>query len=80
MSEIGETGEPGEETWRDPQHLPLDDLTDAMGVYSMDGQADDATANDAGAEAAFGHGPQTPEAVEEGARPSPDGRIGPDTS
>jgi hypothetical protein len=72
--------EMGEETWRERRHIPLDDLTDAMGVYSTDGQADDVTGEDAGAEAEFGNGPQVPEGVEEGvARPSPDGRIGPDT-
>jgi hypothetical protein len=51
-------------------------ITDALGTYSADGQADDATGGDAGAEAAFGH-----EAHPRGVKPnpaSPDGpRIGP---
>lgn len=51
-------------------------IADALGTYSADGQADDATGGDAGAEAAFGH-----EAHPRGVRqtpPSPDGpRIGP---
>lgn len=66
------------DAWRDPEHLPLDDLTDAMAVYSNDGQLDDATGNDAGAELAFGSEARTrvPES-EERRRPSPEGRSGP---
>lgn len=66
------------ETWRDPEHIPLDDLTDAMAVFSNDGQLDDATGNDAGAEQAFGHeaGARGPTS-EERRRPSPEGRSGP---
>lgn len=66
------------ENWRDPEHLPLDDLTDAMAVYSSDGQLDDVTGNEAGAEEAFGDGPGARGPIpEELRRPSPEGRSGP---
>jgi hypothetical protein len=39
--------------WRDPQRLPLADLDRAMATYSADGQVDDATGGDAGAEEAY---------------------------
>lgn len=59
----------------------LDELTDAMGVYSADGQVDDATGGDAGAEDEFGHDPRPrPDPLvepEQRVRPSPDGRTGP---
>ena len=45
------------EPWRDEQELPLAELTEAMAVYSTDGQQDDVTGNDAGAEEAFGDQP-----------------------
>jgi hypothetical protein len=41
-----------------------------MATNSADGQVDDVTGNDAGAEEAFGEDPLPP-------RPSPDGRSGP---
>jgi hypothetical protein len=41
--------------WRDEERLPLGDLSRAMATPSNDGQVDDATGNDAGAEQAFGH-------------------------
>ncbi|WP_091609945.1 hypothetical protein [Micromonospora mirobrigensis] len=78
--------------WRDEQKTPLEELDRAIARSTIDGQADDATGNDAGEEAAFGHGP---EAVDRGAdprterreltdaerayRPSTTGRTGPDT-
>jgi hypothetical protein len=40
--------------WRDEDRLPLAELTEAMGTYSHDGQVDDPTGNDAGAEQEFG--------------------------
>ena len=59
----------------------LDELSDAMGVYSNDGQVDDATGGDAGAEEEFGHGrrvrPDPSIEPEQRRRPSPDGRLGP---
>ncbi|MEH0841563.1 hypothetical protein V6U81_04090 [Micromonospora sp. CPCC 205711] len=77
--------------WRDEQKTPLEELERAIARSTIDGQADDATGNDAGEEAAFGHGP---EAVDRGAapegerremtdperayRPSTTGRTGPD--
>ncbi|MEQ4301849.1 hypothetical protein ABNF97_10730 [Plantactinospora sp. B6F1] len=42
--------------WRDEDRLPLRDLEGAMGASTPDGQVDDVTGNDAGAESAFGHG------------------------
>ncbi|BCJ67773.1 hypothetical protein [Polymorphospora rubra] len=44
-----------DETWRDEQRLPLKELSEAMASWDTDGQLDDVTGNDAGAEAAFGH-------------------------
>ncbi|MFV2100732.1 hypothetical protein [Micromonospora sp. LOL_024] len=78
--------------WRDEERLPLEDLDRAVARSTIDGQADDVTGNDAGEEAAFGHGP---EAADRGGempgtgrertdpdrahRPSTTGRTGPDT-
>ena len=59
-----------EAAWRDEDKLPLDELNRAMATYSSDGQLDDVTGNDAGAEEAFGEDPLPPP-------PSPDGRSGP---
>lgn len=42
--------------WRDDERLPLRDLERAMGASTGDGQVDDMTGNDAGAESAYGHG------------------------
>lgn len=56
--------------WRDEEKLPVDELKRAMATYSADGQVDDVTGNDAGAEAAFGDEDLLP-------RPSPEGRTGP---
>jgi hypothetical protein len=44
--------------WRDERKLPLAELVQAMATYSHDGQIDDMTGADAGAEAEFGHGPR----------------------
>jgi Glycosyl transferase family 2 len=59
----------------------LEELSDAMGVYSADGQVDDVTGGDAGAEEEFGNGrrprPDPDIEPEQRRRPSPDGRIGP---
>jgi hypothetical protein len=70
-----------EGAWRDPERIGIDELSDAMGVYSADGQVDDATGGDAGAEEEFGHGPRPdsePDAEEAyRSRPSPEGRTGP---
>jgi hypothetical protein len=75
--------------WRDDKRLPLAALYDAMAVYAFDGQVDDVTGGDAGAELEFGDelrgepDPDTPgdpdPCSEQGRRlrPSPDGRIGP---
>jgi hypothetical protein len=41
--------------WRDEEKLPLSELTRAMATWDTDGQHDDETGNDAGAEQAFGH-------------------------
>ncbi|MBF9129040.1 hypothetical protein I0C86_08585 [Plantactinospora sp. S1510] len=47
--------------WRDEERLPLRDLERAMSSSTPDGQVDDVTGNDAGAESAFGHGPEAAE-------------------
>ena len=56
-----------EGVWRSESRLPLADLDRAMGSYSADGQVDDASGGDAGAEAEFG----------EDAHPRVARRIGP---
>src|SRR4051812_2844094 len=48
-----------EGVWRDEEKLPLSDLVQAMATYSQDGQVDDLTGSDAGAEAEFGDGATT---------------------
>jgi len=55
--------------WRDEERLPVSELTEAMASWDIDGQ-NDPTDNDAGEEAAFGHG-----GGEE--RPSTTGHTGP---
>lgn len=78
--------------WRDEQRLPLSELEKVIATSPVDGQADDATGNDAGYESAFGHGPVAAdghttaedghgrEATDEqrAYRPSTTGRTGPD--
>jgi hypothetical protein len=49
--------EPTEGVWRDEEALPQSELTQAMATYSQDGQVDDLTGEDAGAEEEYGHGP-----------------------
>ncbi|MFD0786795.1 hypothetical protein ACFQZ8_23100, partial [Micromonospora azadirachtae] len=44
--------------WRDEERTPLEELERAVARSTIDGQGDDATGNDAGEEAAFGHGPE----------------------
>jgi hypothetical protein len=75
--------------WRDDKKLSLAALYDAMGVYAFDGQVDDVTGGDAGAESEFGDElraepdpemPGDPDPCSERGRrlrPSPDGHIGP---
>ncbi|MCO1599282.1 hypothetical protein M8C17_29420 [Micromonospora sp. RHAY321] len=78
--------------WRDEERLPLEELERAVAGSSIDGQADDVTGNDAGEEAAFGHGPaavdrggqargsgREPTDPDRAYRPSTTGRTGPDT-
>ncbi|NLU78757.1 hypothetical protein HCA58_10275 [Micromonospora sp. HNM0581] len=78
--------------WRDEEKIPLEELDRAVARSTLDGQADDVTGNDAGEEAAFGHGPEAADRGGEmpgtgrGAtdpdrayRPSTTGRTGPDT-
>jgi hypothetical protein len=75
--------------WRDDERLPLPELERAMGAAAGDGEVDDVTGNDAGAESSFGHGPEAadghPSAAdgqemtdpERAYRPSTTGRTGP---
>ena len=71
--------DPDEGRWRDEQELPLADLTRAMATYSADGQVDDETGGDAGAEAARDEAAQdaTVRGGERPRRPSPDPPAGP---
>jgi hypothetical protein len=76
-SESAPPGQPERDgVWRDPRRLPLSELTEAMGTYATDGQADDPTGSDAGAEASFGHDayprPQHPAADRQDTDPEPD--------
>jgi hypothetical protein len=43
--------------WRDDRRLPLSELDKAIATSAGEGQTDEVTGNDAGAEAAFGHAP-----------------------
>lgn len=76
--------------WRNEERLPLSELERAMATSAGDGQVEDVTGNDAGAEAAFGHGPEAadgrPDIPDTGRemtdedrayRPSTTGRTGP---
>ncbi|MER5455034.1 MULTISPECIES: hypothetical protein [unclassified Micromonospora] len=78
--------------WRDEERLPLEELDRAVARSTLDGQSDDVTGNDAGEEAAFGHGPEAadrgtqvpgtgrePTDPDRAHRPSTTGRTGPDT-
>jgi hypothetical protein len=66
----------------------MSELVEAMATYSQDGQVDDLTGSDAGAEAEYGHGPIAEEGADSSTpsgdadptsargralRPSPDG-------
>jgi hypothetical protein len=44
----------GDGVWRDEERLPLSELHRALATYSTDGQLDDPTGGDAGAEEEFG--------------------------
>jgi hypothetical protein len=70
--------------WRDEEKLPVSELSRAMASWDLDGQSDDVTGNDAGAEDEFGHDSRVRPAAEPGAtdpdrefRPSTTGRNGP---
>jgi len=63
------------DAWRDEEKLPLSDLDRAMATWDTDGQRDDQTGSDAGAEQEFGHDAQV--RGEAAARPSTTGRTGP---
>ncbi|RZU53932.1 hypothetical protein EV385_5868 [Krasilnikovia cinnamomea] len=71
-----------EQAWRDDRALPLSDLTRAMATYSHDGQVDDVTGGEAGAEEEFGHGPRPIETAADQAaaedEPHPDRASGSD--
>jgi hypothetical protein len=78
---------PEDGLWRSASATPLADLDRALATYSADGQVDDETGNDAGAEEerqewpgpATPGGDPDPDSVEgRRLRPSPEGRSGPD--
>jgi hypothetical protein len=91
LPEVTGMAEPDDGAWRDERRIPLAELDRAMATYSADGQVDDPTGGDAGAEEAFGEelaeGPSGGDAEwgdpdpdsEEGRRlrPSPEGHSGP---
>lgn len=70
------TDEENDGVWRDESKLPLSELTRAMASWDTDGQGDP-TDGDAGAEEAFGHGPQPGTEADQQSRPSTTGRSGP---
>ncbi|MFV2021038.1 hypothetical protein [Micromonospora sp. LOL_023] len=78
--------EPVDGLWRDEQRLPLRDLERAVAAPAADGEVDDVTGGDAGAEAEFGHGAEPADQPaaraagtdpERAYRPSTTGRTGP---
>jgi hypothetical protein len=68
-------GVKGDGVWRDPARLPLSELDRALATYSSDGQVDDPTGGDAGAEQEFGDEERL-SLVEEGPDPDPDTEEG----
>ena len=75
---------PSDVVWRDEEKLPVSELSKAMASWDLDGQTDDVTGNDAGAEDEFGHDSRVrPEAEPDASdpdrefRPSTTGRTGP---
>ncbi|MFY1694511.1 MULTISPECIES: hypothetical protein [unclassified Solwaraspora] len=77
--------DPVDGVWRDEQRLPLRDLERAVAAPAADGEVDDVTGSDAGAEEEFGHGPEAAEGgtqrhatdPDRAYRPSTTGRTGP---
>ncbi|MEU6204537.1 hypothetical protein D7147_23670 [Micromonospora musae] len=78
--------------WRNEERTSVEEVSRAVAGSSIDGQGDDVTANDAGEESAFGHGPEAvdrdgqaagagrePTDPDRAYRPSTTGRTGPDT-
>ncbi|MDG4766613.1 hypothetical protein O7632_21305 [Solwaraspora sp. WMMD406] len=71
--------------WRDEQRLPLRDLERAVAASAQDGEVDDVTGNDSGAEEEFGHGAEAADHARtrgqtdphRSYRPSTTGRTGP---
>ena len=67
--------------WRDEEKLPVSELNQAMASWDTDGQAGDATGNDAGAELVFGDADpeRDPNAddPDRAVRPSTTGHSGP---
>ena len=75
---------PEDGVWRDEEKLPVSELSRAMASWDLDGQSDDVTGNDAGAEDEFGHDSRVRPEPHPGAsdpdrefRPSTTGRNGP---
>ncbi|HEY2670823.1 MAG TPA: hypothetical protein VGJ07_10645 [Rugosimonospora sp.] len=74
------------ESWRDEKKVPLSELDQAMAVYSADGQVDDASGGDVGAEETMrqvdrevpaDRDPDPDSEAGRRIRPTPDGRPGP---
>jgi hypothetical protein len=70
--------------WRDEQRLPLSELTRAIAAPANDGEVDDATGSEAGAESVYGHDalprddePDRQAGEDPRERPSTTGRTGP---
>ncbi|MFI6761964.1 hypothetical protein ACIBF5_22765 [Micromonospora sp. NPDC050417] len=71
--------------WRDEERIPLSELERAMGASTPDGQVDDMTGNDAGAESAYGHGAEAANGhpssrADEGEMTDPDRAYRPSTT
>ncbi|GAA5183234.1 hypothetical protein GCM10023322_22040 [Rugosimonospora acidiphila] len=74
------------ESWRDEKKLPVSELEQAMATYSADGQVDDASGGNVGADETMREADQEiptdrdPDPNSEAGRrvrPTPDGRAGP---
>jgi hypothetical protein len=71
---------PEDGVWRDEERLPVSELSKAMASWDLDGQSDDVTGNDAGAEQEFGHGSRVDDPQDRGDATDPDREFRPSTT